>query len=164
MKPGEYHLLAARPWGYTPVYGVQINGQQEEGLWKPIGPMLPSKLTIGTLMLKHVCGPKDHLPVLQAHLPWLIILGKLKIWMLMVEEVWDGCKSITWFITTAKITRDSLKVDLVNAGFLDSLECGISKFKINLIFLNNLCVFKTPLKYGWIWVSSIWFYFACLNG
>jgi len=49
-------------------------------------------------------------------------------------------------MTTAKIINDFLKVDLVNAGFLDFRKCEISKFKINLILL--VCVHSNvPLKY-----------------
>jgi len=93
-------------WEYIQVSGTLMIGLQEVVWWKLIGPKHPLQLT--TAISKLLKSP------LSLPLPSLILHCRATSLMLMVEQDWDGFRSISWYIITAKIFSDFHKVFLLS--------------------------------------------------
>ena len=114
-SPKVLHTQRTSPWGYTPVSGMLMTGQQEAGLWRQTGAKHHSLPPTGTSMLMLVCGLLDHL--LAAKIPVLLppTLGSTRSWTLQAKRSSSGCRRTTWFTITAQTQSVSHRAFLLNA-------------------------------------------------
>ena len=95
--------LRTSQWEFTQAFGMLMIGPQGVVWSRQIGVRLLSLPPMGTSKPRLVFGPLVHLLVVP--IPYRLIHGSTKSWILLVKKIWNGYKKITWFITTVPMLR-----------------------------------------------------------
>jgi len=120
---------------------MQMIGPQGEGLLKPIGAKLHSRLHTETSMPMLALCPLELL--LAQTLPLLPVLGSQKNWIPLTRRRWSGYRRITWSTTIALMPKDFRRAFLQNAKLPNF--CYLS-FPCSTFFFIFFCVLSIMIN------------------